>query len=286
MIAGMHALGVVVFSLSCQVGIAFHHPYNLPLDQREGNKVAAATGVVSRSRATAIRLSVSGNHKGFGGASSSSRNKKRPIASEPATTKKVQNVKDIERKLTQKYGGTSPDAIARGTQAVMAAAMADLPEHVQRAARLYQSIRLWDARYSNDRKYNSILLDPTNQFDAAQLADLQRARDEYQQLCLEYLHEVSDRHLQQLFQRLTWDAAADAKAARVTSGGTMKADLKRRIQTVRDYVHKEEEAFQIWARSRREDYYVVVDIFSFLPSFSLFMNSYIPGLQMGQRVAG
>jgi hypothetical protein len=159
-----------------------------------------------------------------------------------------------------------------------------LPEHVQRAARLFQSIRTWDARHSNDRRYNSILL--TNQFDAARLADLQRARDEYQQLCLEYLHEVSDRHLQQLFQRLTWDAAADAKAARVTSGGTMKADLKRRIQTVRDYVHKEEEAFQIWARSRREDYYVVVDIFSFLPSFSLFMNSYIPGLQMGQRVAG
>lgn len=275
---GMHALGVVVFSLSCQVGIAFHHPYSLPLGQREGRKVAV-TGVISRSRTTAIRLSVGGKNKGFGGAASSlSRNKKKPIASQPAT-KKAQNVKDIERKLTQKYGGTSPDAIARGTQAVMAAAMAELPEPVQRAARLYQSIRTWDARHADDRRYNSILFDPTNRFDPSQLADLQSARDEYRQLCLEFPHQVSDRHLQQLCQRLTWDAAADAKAARVASGGTMKADLKRRIQTVRDVVQRGE-VFLDWARCAREHHnvVVVVEIFLFLPSFSLFMNSYVPGL--------
>lgn len=198
---------IVVVSLSCPV-LAFHHhalPFRSEWTEASGRTVLAA--------------------KGFGASSPSNRS-----TTKSKEIKKIR-IKDIEKQLKQKYGGTTPEAIAKGTQASMEAALQSLPAHVQSAAHLYQTIRKWDVYYNR----LSILEQSSAIFvDHDQQIHVQRARDEYNRLCASHPHDVSDHHMHQLYQRLTWDAAADAKAARVAlSGGTMKDDVKRRIQTVR-----------------------------------------------------
>jgi hypothetical protein len=222
---------IIAFSWSCQVVIAFHHAHDGPfLRQKEWRRRIA---IATARRRTAVRLA---GAKGFGAShstSSSSNSNSNNNKKQLKVSSKVK-AKDIEKKLTKKYGGTSPEAIARGTQVVMEAALQALPEHVQLAARLYQTIRKWDAYYHSNRLsiLEQTLIDPN------QLLQMQRARDEFGRLCADYPADVSDSLMQQLYQRVTWDAAADAKAARVLLAGTMKADLKQRIQTVRAQLYE------------------------------------------------
>jgi hypothetical protein len=268
----MHAFLIVVviitFSLSCQVVIAFHH--DGPFVRQREWKRRIATATATAKRRTAVRLA---GAKGFGAShstSSSSNNSK--DKKQHKVSSKVQ-AKDIEKKLTKKYGGTSPEAIARGTQVVIEAAMQALPDHVQLAARLYQTIRKWDAYYHSNRLS---ILEQTS-IDSNQLLHMERARDEFRRLCTDYPADVSDHLMQQLYQRLTWDAAADAKAARVLLAGTLKTDLKQRIQTVRNcYERRGLTAFEPWDQHPRRCHHLTLPSLSFL--LLLFTIRCVPGM--------
>lgn len=140
-----------------------------------------------------------------------------------ASTRKTP--KDIQKNLKKRYGGSTPDAIAKGTAINMEAARSQWPPHIQTAANLYEEICKWE------KYYQRLTIVQHNALDPAQVRRMEQIRASYNDICRTY--DLSDAAMHNLFQTLTWDASADAKAARVLLGGTMPSHIRERIQTVR-----------------------------------------------------
>jgi 2-polyprenyl-3-methyl-5-hydroxy-6-metoxy-1,4-benzoquinol methylase len=130
------------------------------------------------------------------------------------------NKKDVIKKVQKKYGGTTPQDIARATQQRIEADMQSLPPHVYAATQLYQQLQKWNAHMSNISILQHANLAP-EELDGAR-----RAQEELERLYRE--HDFTQDDLHNVFQRITWDASADAKAARSITGN-MPKDIAARV---------------------------------------------------------
>jgi 2-polyprenyl-3-methyl-5-hydroxy-6-metoxy-1,4-benzoquinol methylase len=140
----------------------------------------------------------------------------------PKKTNKPPNKKKLLKQLETTYGGTSPQDIARGTQQRMDQQLKLLPEHLQMALQLYQKLQPWRHRVQS--------MTPLQQAQSLLPSDLegaQRAESELEQLLQQ--HDVTESDLHNVLQQLTWDASADAKAARSITG-TMPPSIQRRVE--------------------------------------------------------
>ena len=116
----------------------------------------------------------------------------------------------LAKRLEKKYGGTTPQDIARGTQQQIEEKMKSLPPHLQVATQLYQELQKWNARMSSIS-----ILDQTK-IPPGDMEGARRAQAELQRLYEE--HNLTPNDLHNIFQKITWDASADAKAARSLTG--------------------------------------------------------------------
>jgi 2-polyprenyl-3-methyl-5-hydroxy-6-metoxy-1,4-benzoquinol methylase len=147
--------------------------------------------------------------KGFGKSASSS-------SGDMAGKVKKSDVKKTQQKILKKYGTN----IALGTQKRVEQAMADLPPHLQKATQLYQQLRKYKARLT--------LMSVLQQSQLA-TAEVDRARRDEDELDRLYLgHNFQEEDLHNLFQQITWDASADAKAARAITGD-MPTDIQQKV---------------------------------------------------------
>lgn len=142
--------------------------------------------------------------KGFGGSASSSK------LSSKAVLKRIQ----------KKYGGTTAQEIAAGTQRSIEKAMNELPPQLQIATKLYQQLCQWNSRLET----MSILQQAS--IPASELEGAKRAQAELERIYLE--HDMTDADLHNIFQQITWDASADAKTARALTG-KMPTDIAARV---------------------------------------------------------
>lgn len=138
----------------------------------------------------------------------------------PAAATKKPSKKDLAKRITQQYGGTSPQDIARGTQARIDQAMKRLPNHMQVATRLYQELQRWNARLSQLSVLEHANIPPQ------ELEGARRAQEELDNICQEY--DLTTDNLHNVFQQITWDASADAKAARALTG-TMSKEVREKV---------------------------------------------------------
>ncbi len=129
--------------------------------------------------------------------------------------------KQILKQLQQTYGGTSPQDIARGTQRRIDATLLQEPPHIQLALRLYQQLQQLNYRLSTMSILEQAKL-PVEEMEGAK-----RAQGELDRLMNEY--NFSERNLHNILQQATWDASADAKAARSITG-EMPLDVQKRVQ--------------------------------------------------------
>ena len=137
-----------------------------------------------------------------------------------SSNKKQVSQKTMLKRLEKKYGGTSAQQIGAGTQKIIEKAMSGLPPHLQMATKLYQQLRQWNARLET-----MSILEQAN-IPVPDIEGAKRAQDELERICAE--HDISDNELHNVFQQITWDASADAKAAR-SIAGKMPADIAARI---------------------------------------------------------
>lgn len=129
------------------------------------------------------------------------------------STKKKLQIKD---RVLKQYGGD----IQKGTDKRMQDAMAALPEHIQSIAELYKKVVRWDAYIAKitDEKIAKL---PTRDVDGAK-----NARAQLDSFLEEY--SLSENDLHNVFQKITWDASADAKAANAAVG-KMPAHIEERV---------------------------------------------------------
>ena len=146
---------------------------------------------------------------------------------EKSTKSKKPNKKTIVKQLQKTYGGTSPEDIARGTQRIIDRRLKGLPPHFQIAVQLYQQLQQWNYRLQGMTVLQQANL-PTQEMDGAN-----RAQEELDRLMNE--HDFTTTDLHNLLQVATWDASADAKAARSVTGN-MPIDIERRVQRGCDVV--------------------------------------------------
>jgi 2-polyprenyl-3-methyl-5-hydroxy-6-metoxy-1,4-benzoquinol methylase len=128
--------------------------------------------------------------------------------------------KAVLSKLQKTYGGTSPQQIAQATQERIESSMESLPPHLQTATQLYQKLHKWDSHV----RTLSILQQA--QIPHTELDGAERARDELQRIYDK--HQISQVDVHNTFQQITWDASADAKAARAVTGD-MPVELADRV---------------------------------------------------------
>ena len=129
---------------------------------------------------------------------------------------KKSDIKKTQQKILKKYGGD----IAQGTQRRIEKAMSELPPHLQLATQLYQQLQKWNARLLNMSVLQQANL-PDQEVESAR-----RAQEELERLYQE--HNFSEHDLHNIFQQVTWDASADAKAARAITGD-MPQDIAARV---------------------------------------------------------
>lgn len=131
--------------------------------------------------------------------------------------------KKVQEKLLEKYGGD----IQKGTEERINRAMSELPPHIQLATKIYKEVQQWEARLAN----MSLLAQgsiPGQQVQAAKVA-----KEELEELYKE--HDLDDNDMHNIFQKITWDASADAKSARAAMFN-MNKDLERRVDKACSYV--------------------------------------------------
>lgn len=169
----------------------------------------------SQSIVTHIMLwAAKGGGGGFGAAPKGKNKQKAP-------PRKAATAQSVQKKLQKAYGGAStPQEIAQATQKRVEAAMQDLPPHLQMATSLYQQLQKWNTQYER-----LSILQQAN-LPQAELDGAERAKKELERLCKE--HDIHEMDLHNLFQKITWDASADAKAARSLTG-KMPAEIARKI---------------------------------------------------------
>ncbi len=146
-------------------------------------------------------------------------------ASSSKTSKQPPSEKQILKQLKQKYGGTSPQDIAKGTQRRIDSALQKQPPHIQLALQIYQQLQPWNYQLSTMSLLDQAKI-PLEQMEGAQ-----RAQAELDRLMKE--HDFTTRDLHNIIQQATWDASADAKAARSITG-EMPSDIQNRVQKACD----------------------------------------------------
>jgi 2-polyprenyl-3-methyl-5-hydroxy-6-metoxy-1,4-benzoquinol methylase len=145
-----------------------------------------------------------------------------------APKKKAPNQKAILKQLTKTYGGTSSEQIARGTQQIMNQRMKRLSAPLQLALQLFQQSQQWNFRVQDlSVSEQTKVLSPEDVQGAA------RAKEELEKLMTE--EGLTKKDLHNLLQVMTWDASADAKAARSVTG-TMPRDIQLRLETASEIV--------------------------------------------------
>jgi 2-polyprenyl-3-methyl-5-hydroxy-6-metoxy-1,4-benzoquinol methylase len=126
----------------------------------------------------------------------------------------------VLKKIKKTYGGTSPKEVAEATQKRVESAIQDLPPHLYVATQLYQQLQKWNTQYSRLSILQQANL-PQQEVDSAQRAqaELQKIYDQ---------HDLTENDLHNIFQKITWDASADAKAARAITGN-MAQEISDRV---------------------------------------------------------
>ena len=132
----------------------------------------------------------------------------------------------LQQRILQEYGGD----IAKGTQVRIDKYMADQPPHIQLAAQLYRKITRWDAYMNTLTPQQREALVPPKDVDTAE-----QTRRELQYLY--HHHGIDDLDMHNLFQKFTWDASADAKAARAVTG-QMPAAIQQRVNHACEIIGK------------------------------------------------
>ena len=144
-----------------------------------------------------------------------------------ATKPKKVSKEAMLKQVKKKYGGTSAQEIAQGTQKQIDRAMSELPSHLQVATQLYQQLLKWDSYVSTLSILQQSNLPP------AELEGATLAREQLDQLCAE--HQLTTADLHNTLQRITWDASADAKVARSLTGN-MPLHIAERVDKACAYV--------------------------------------------------
>jgi 2-polyprenyl-3-methyl-5-hydroxy-6-metoxy-1,4-benzoquinol methylase len=134
---------------------------------------------------------------------------------------KKQSKETIVKQLQKTYGGTSPEEIAIGTQRIIDQRLKGLPPHFQIAIQLYQQLQQWNYRLQGMNAQQQANL-PEQEVEGAK-----QAQEELDRLMKE--HDFTSTDLHNLLQTATWDASADAKAARSVIG-SMAIDTERKVQ--------------------------------------------------------
>jgi len=142
------------------------------------------------------------------------------FGSKTSSGPKKMSKKDALRKVQKTYGGTTPQDIARGTEQRIEKSMKSLPQHLQIATQIYQQLQKWNARVSTLSVLQQANLAP-QELDGAR-----RAHEELERIYAEHAFTQDDLH--NIFQKITWDASADAKAARAITG-VMPKDIADRV---------------------------------------------------------
>jgi len=132
------------------------------------------------------------------------------------------NKKKILKQLEKTYGGTSPQDIVRGTQKRIDEQTRSFPQHMQMALQIYQKLQRW-----NHQLEGLTLLQNAN-LSEQEMEGSKRAREELDNLMKEHGFDEADLH--KTLQKMTWDASADAKAARSITGA-MPIEIQNRVQT-------------------------------------------------------
>jgi SAM-dependent methyltransferase len=168
--------------------------------------------------------------KGFGASSSSSSGSSKNKSSKPSSSPSFSSSsisnrqkKDVRNKIQQRYGGITPAEIHAGTQRVLTSTLLALPPHLQRATQLYRTLGVWNATWENLSIYQRLQVPPTD------VQSMQQQQNELHEIY--HAYNVSPADLHNIWQQATWDASADAKAARaILSGGTMSQPIAQRIE--------------------------------------------------------
>ena len=130
------------------------------------------------------------------------------------------NKQGMLKRLEQTYGGTSSQEIAAATEKRVEQAFRTLPPHLQVATQLYQQLQKWNSQVARLTILQQAQLPPSD------VEGAQRAQQELDRIYKE--NNFTEVYLHNLFQRITWDASADFKAARSILG-EMPLDIANRV---------------------------------------------------------
>ena len=166
-----------------------------------------------RSSGQPIGSNSARNAKGFAGKSSGG------FGSKPPAKVKQPSKQAVLKKLQQSYGGTSAQEIAIATQRRIDQALQTLPQHIYIAVELYKQLKQWDSQLSR-----LSILQQAN-LDDQEVQGAECARSELAKLMQE--HSLTQEDIHNILQKATWDASADAKAARSLTGEMPTAIVQR-----------------------------------------------------------
>jgi SAM-dependent methyltransferase len=128
---------------------------------------------------------------------------------------KKNTIKQTQERILKKYGSD----IGKGTQKLIDNAMDDLPPHLRIATQLYQQLQKWNAHFSTLSVLEQTRI-PQQDMEGAR-----RAQAELEKIYKE--HDLTENDLHNVFQIITWDASADAKAARAITGKMPKEIVEK-----------------------------------------------------------
>jgi SAM-dependent methyltransferase len=202
-----------------------HHPV--------GHQSTTSTASVD---STVRRLQLFSSSKGFGSgnggsastsssssSSSSKKNKTNNTKKQSSTNQSKSgtiNPKVLYQQVQTKYGGTTPQQIAMGTQSMIDQQIQSLPSYVQDIIPLYKLVLEWDKRLSNIDLFEATQV-PTTITD-------QHNRNVRSLQTLLTDHNITMTEIQVMVQQITWDASADAKTMKSLMGN-MPSDIESHV---------------------------------------------------------
>ena len=169
-----------------------------------------------------------GGGGGFGGTGSGTSSSSSSSSPSPLPSKE-----SIKKQLQNKYGGTTPEEIARGTQRLIDQQISGLPPELQQALNYHRQLLEWERRWSS----MDLLAQANVPF--TQVEQMDRLKEELDNILKEasskYSISMTSRDdLQVLMQQITWNASADAKAMKSMTG-RMPKDIEHRVERASQY---------------------------------------------------
>jgi len=192
---------------------------------RQDNAILSQSSAAEYSLRRPSPLFLSGGFGGISSSKSGSGSKKTKSSSKSNNdrkgTKKLtpREAERAKKQLLQRYGGD----IQSGTQERIQNSLSSLPAPLQEAAKLYKEITQFEALIAPMTPADRNRLVPTIQFEMFQ-------NDKLKLKALTEAHGYNERDLHNIYQRITWDASADAKAVGADiAGNKMKPELQERV---------------------------------------------------------